>query len=190
MGADIGQQRDCARSSVSGAGENSGRSSGTAGQVPLIPLFISNSYTLASTTFSIENQNISTLSLTCGGNGGAGYQPSIAGIENLQFRYGVYTDVNTLQPSRFYIASEMAALGNITVDGVDKDAWARVVSVEVCLVARAMQQTKTTSSTGTVTPYLDCSGASVSPNDRAIRRVYRKVFALRNNLTQIIAPFN
>lgn len=190
MGSDVGQQRDCTRAGVTGAGENAGRSSGTAGQVPITPLFISNSYTLATTTFSIENQNISTLSLTCGGNGGGIYQPSIAGIENLQFRYGVFTDATTLQPSRFYLASEMAALGNVAVDGVDKDAWGRVVSVEVCLVARALQQTKTTSSTGAVTPYVNCSGTSVTPADRSIRRVYRKIFALRNNLTQIIVPSN
>lgn len=190
MGTDIGQQFDCARNGVSGASSNTGRASVTAGQVPIVPLFISNSYTLITTTFSIENQIINTQSLTCGGNGNTTYQPSIAGIESLQFRYGVFIDSDTLQPSRFYLASEMAALSNVAVNGVDKDAWGRVVAVEVCLVARALLQTKTTSSTGTVTPYTNCSGTAVTPTDRSIRRVYRKVFALRNNLTQIIIPSN
>ena len=192
MGNDIGQQVDCAGLNVSGASSNTGRASGTAGQVPIVPLFISNSYTLITATFSIEDQTIYTQSLTCGGNGSASgiYQPSVAGIESLQFRYGVFTDSDTLQPTRFYLASEMAALSNVSVNGVDKDAWGRVVAVEVCLVARGLLQTKTTSSTGTVTPYTNCSGTSVTPADRSIRRVYRKVFALRNNLTQIIIPAN
>lgn len=190
MGTDIGQQFDCARNGVSGDNSNTGRASGTVGLVPIVPLFISNSYTLITTTFSIENQTINTQSLTCGGNGNKTYQPSVAGIESLQFRYGVFTDSDTLQPSRFYLASEMAALSNVSVNGVDKDAWGRVVAVEVCLVARALLQTKTTSSTGAVTPYTNCSGTVITPADRSIRRVYRKVFALRNNLTQIIIPAN
>ena len=187
---DIGKQTDCSSSIAANSSANVTRRNPNVDLPPLAPLFVSNSYTLATTTFSIENQTINTLSLTCAGSGNAGFQPIIAGIESLQFRYGVYIDADTLQPSRFYEASEMAALGNVNVNGVDRDAWARVVSVEICLVARALQQTKTTSSTGAVTPYVNCTGASVTPTDRSIRRVYRKVFAMRNNLTQIIVPFN
>ena len=188
MGNDIGQRSDCTRSDVNLAIENTARFAMSPGVVPRAPLFISNRYTLATTTFSIEGQTINTLSLTCSGNRGVTYQPSIAGIENMQFRYGVYTDAATLQPSRFYAADGMAARGSISVDGVSKDAWARVVSIEICLVASALQATKTTSALGAVTPYTDCSGTSVTPNDKLIRRVYRKVYAVRNNLTQTIIP--
>ena len=188
MGNDIGQRIDCTRGDVNLATENTARFAISAGVVPKAPLFISNRYTLATTTFSIEGQTINTLSLTCSGNRGVTYQPSIAGIENIQFRYGVYTDAATLQPSTFYAANDMAALGSISVDGVNKDAWARVVSVEICLVARALQATKTTSATNAVTPYTNCNGASVTPTDKLIRRVYRKVYAVRNNLTQTIIP--
>lgn len=192
MGNDIGQRLDCTRSDVDGATENAGRTdstnSATLGLIPLKALFVSNRYTLLTTTFSIEGQTISTQSLACSGNSGTTYQPAIAGIESLQFRYGVYTDGTTLQPSRYYQSSDMAGLGSILIDGVSKDAWARVVSVEVCLVARGLQATKQTTSTGAVTPYVNCSGATVTPADKYARRVYRKIFALRNNLTQTILP--
>jgi type IV pilus assembly protein PilW len=188
MGADVGQGFDCTRADVAGATENSARKDNTAGLVPKAPLFVSNRYTLATTTFSIENQTIGTFSLTCNGNRGLAYQPSIAGIEQLQFRYGVFTDSTTLQPSRFYAADAMAALGSINVGGVSKDAWARVVAVEVCLVARGLQASKLRGASNAILPYVNCAGTSVTPTDTLARRTYRKIFALRNNLTQTIAP--
>ena len=188
MGLDVGQRIDCTRADVAGAAENLTRASSVLGQAPKAPMLISNRYSLSSTTFSIENQNIATLSLNCGGNNGQIPQPSIAGIEELQFRYGVFTDSATLQPSRFYVASEMASLVDVNVDGVNKNAWGRVVSVEVCLVARALQATKLTDTAGAVTPYVNCAGSSVTPNDKLARRTYRKIFAMRNNLTQNIIP--
>ena len=187
MGRDVGQRIDCTRSDVGAATENAGRNSATAGQVPIVPLFISNRYTLATTTFSIENQSIATFSLACDGNMGDP-QPSIAGIEELQFRYGVFTDPITLQPTRFYAANEMAALGVVDVDGVNKDAWGRVVSVEVCLVARGLQASKLTDTAGAVAPFVNCAGTTVTPSDKLARRTYRKIFAMRNNLTQNIVP--
>ena len=82
----------------------------------------------------------------------------------------------------------MDALGLVNVDGVNKDAWARVVSVEVCLVARALQATKLTDTTGTVASYVNCAGSSITPTDKLARRVYRKIFAVRNNLSQTVLP--
>ena len=188
MGSDVGQSGDCTRAAVAGATENSARKEITAGLVPKAPLFVSNRYSLAATTFSIENQSISTFSLTCSGNGDGAYQPSIAGIEDLQFKYGVFTDSTTLQPSRFYAAGDMAGLGSINVDGVSKDAWARVVAVEVCLVAKGLQASKLVGASGAILPYVNCAGTSTTPTDRLARRTYRKIFALRNNLTQTIVP--
>jgi type IV pilus assembly protein PilW len=194
MGVDMGQRLDCNRSDVSGAAENLGRTTGansngaTSGLIPTQALFVSNRYTLVTTTFAIEGQAISTLSLACVGNVNSIYQPAIVGIENLQFRYGVYTDATTLQPNRYYQSSEMAGLGSVLVNGLSKDAWERVVSVEICLVARGLQPTKQTTATGAVTPYVNCNGTSVTPGDRFTRKVYRKIYALRNNLTQTIVP--
>ena len=191
MGSDIGQRVDCNRSDVDGATENSGRTdagtSATLGKVPLKPLFVSNRYTLSTTTYSIEGQNISTQSLACNGNANTVYQPAIVGIESLQFLYGVYSD-DTLQPQRFYSASAVAGLGGTTDLNLPQAPWARVVSVEVCLVARGLEASKMTTSAGTVTPYVNCAGTSVTPTDRFLRKVYRKTFALRNNLTQTIKP--
>jgi type IV pilus assembly protein PilW len=197
LGDDIGHRRDCTRSDVGGATENTSRidtnpgatfSGATQGLAPKAPLLVSNRYTLLPVTISIEAQTVNTYGLACRGNGNIAYQPAITGIEQLQFRYGVYIDDTTLQPTRYYEASAMTGLGNLLVDGVSKDAWARVVSIEVCLVARALQASKGTTSTGGVTPYTDCSGTVISPADRFVRRVYRKVFALRNTLTQTIIP--
>ncbi|MDB5966559.1 MAG: hypothetical protein JWQ72_3059 [Polaromonas sp.] len=191
LGDDVGQRLDCTRSNVSGAPENVARTTplttGTMGGLPLLPLLVSNRYTLMTTTFNIENQAIQTQSLVCGGNQGTTYQPAVPGIEGLQIRYGVTTKP-TLEPDSYYGADQMAGLGSVSIDGVSKDAWARVVSVEVCLVARALQASKTTTAAGTVTPYVNCAGTSVTPTDRYLRRVYRKIFAMRNNLTQTIIP--
>jgi type IV pilus assembly protein PilW len=196
MGDDIGQRLDCARGNVDGATENATRvnaaTAATAGAtsalIPKAPLFVSNRYTLLPVAMSIEGQTINTYGVACSGNSSVTYQPAVSGIEQLQFRYGVYIDDTTLQPTRYYRADEMGPLGSLLVDGVSKDAWARVVSIEVCLVARGLQASKVTTSTGGVTSYTDCGGTVVAPTDKFVRRVYRKVFALRNNLTQTIIP--
>ena len=195
MGRDMGQRVDCNRSDVQGATENSGRTDAASTQsaatpstrVPLKPLFVSNRYTLSTTTYSIEGQSISTQSLACNGNVGTVYQPAIVGVESLQFLYGVYTD-DSLQPQRFYASSAVAALGGTTDPKLPQAPWDRVVAVEVCLVARGLEASKSTTSAGAVTPYVNCAGVSVTPADRFIRKVYRKTFALRNNLTQTILP--
>lgn len=198
MGNDIGQRLDCSRGDVDGAAENTTRvdinaasatfSGATSGLVPKAPLFVSNRYTLLPVAISIEGQTINTYGLACSGNQSVTYQPAVSGIEQLQFRYGVYIDDTTLQPTRYYQSTEMAGLGKLIVDGVNKDAWARVVSIEVCLVARGLQASKVTTSTGGVTSYTDCGGTVVAPTDKFVRRTYRKVFALRNTLTQTIIP--
>lgn len=201
MGANIGHRTDCTGSQVTSATnatENNGRYDGNPasptysgaaeGLVPLAPLFVSNRYTLQATTISIEEQSISTFSLACNGNANTAYQPVVLGIEQLQFRYGVFTDATTLQPARFYRSDAMAALGNVKVNGVNRNAWSRVVAVEVCLVARGLRPSKLQNNAGNTGTYVDCNGTTITPSDRVNRRVYRKVFALRNNLTQTIIP--
>ena len=194
MGSDIGQRTDCNRSNVSNAvaTENAGRTiSGTngadLGPVPTKPLFVSNRYTLLTTPYNIEGQAITTQSVACNGNATANYQPAIVGIESLQFLYGVYSD-DSLQPQRFYASSAVAGLGGTADPKLPQAPWDRVVAVEVCLVARGLQASKLTTSTGAVTSYVNCAGVTVTPPDRFVRKVFRKTFALRNNLTQTILP--
>ena len=191
FGSDIGQRVDCNRQDVDTAAENAGRTdvstAPTLGQAPLKPLFVSNRYTLVTTTYVIEGQSITTQSVGCNGIANTVYQPAIVGIESLQFLYGVYSD-STLQPQRFYTASAVASLGG-TVDGsLPQTPWDRVVAVEVCLVARGLEASKMTTSTGSVTPYVNCAGTTINPADRFVRKVYRKTFALRNNLTLTVLP--
>ena len=194
MGSDIGQRTDCNRSNASNATatENAGRTttgtnSAAVGLIPTKPLFVSNRYTLTTTTYNIEGQAINTQSLACNGNATANYQPAIVGIESLQFLYGVYAN-DSLQPERFYASSAIAALGGTADPKLPQAPWDRVVAVEVCLVARGLEASKMTTSAGAVTPYVNCAGVSVTPADRFIRKVYRKTFALRNNLTQTVLP--
>lgn len=191
FGSDIGQRVDCNRQDVDGAAENAGRTDAatapTLGQVPLRPLFVSNRYTLSTTPYSIEGRAITTQSLACNGNVNTVYQPAIVGIESLQFLYGVYADAS-LQPQRFYASSAVAGLGGTADSTLPQAPWDRVVAVEVCLVARGLEASKLTTGAGAVTPYVNCAGTSVTPADRFIRKVYRKTFALRNNLTQTILP--
>jgi type IV pilus assembly protein PilW len=189
---DLGQRKDCAGQDVKNSPTNTSRlgttATATVTKVPALPMFVSNSYTLVSTTFTVEGQSYTTQSLACNGNGinptSSSYQPIVSGIEAFEIRYGVYTDARYLQADQFYRADDMATVP--LLDG--KNAWSRVVSVEVCVVARGFQNTKLSTSTGSVTPYLNCSGTSVTPTDRFIRSVYKKMFAVRNSLTQTVIP--
>lgn len=197
MGDDKGQRLDCGRSDVDSAAVNTNRidnapssatySGATSGLTPKAPLFVSNRYTLVPSTVTIENRIISTLALACSGIASQTYQPAVTGIEQLRFRYGVFTSDITLSPSRLYRADSMPS-GTVEVNGEAKAAWGRTVSVEVCLVARALEASQTRTASGAQISYTDCDGTNVIPTDGVIRRVYRKVFALRNVLTQTIIP--
>ena len=63
MGGDIGQRSDCTLGDVNLATENSSRSATAIGRAPRAPLFISNRYTLGTTTFSIVASVISRVLL-------------------------------------------------------------------------------------------------------------------------------
>lgn len=195
MGSNIGHRLDCVRGNVSGAAENTDRAgtgkTDTVGLQPNAPLFVSNRYTLSSVTYTIEDRTVSTLGLNCTGNTNvalADTRPLIVGIEDLQLRFGVHTDLNTLQPSQFYRADEMAAVAPLVSSGISLSAWNRVVAVEVCIIARGLLGSKLAEADGTVASFTNCSGDTVTPADRDLRRQMRKTFAVRNALTQTIAP--
>jgi type IV pilus assembly protein PilW len=192
LGQNVGSRLDCARSNVAAAPENLVRAgtgkTDTVGLQPNAPLFVSNRYTLLPMNSSIEGRTLTTTGLSCAGNGDTQYRPLVSGIEDLQIRYGVYTDVTTLQASQFYSASEMAGVTPLNVGTGILNAWSRVVSVEVCLVARGLMGSKLRESDGTIASYTDCSGALIAPADTDTRKLFRKTFAVRNNLTFTVIP--
>jgi type IV pilus assembly protein PilW len=200
MGSKIGHRMDCAGGNVSLTAENSTRvddkanaasySNNNLGRSPKTPLWVSARFTLNPASFNHEGQSIKTASLACSGNRSSAYMPAINGIEDLQFLYGVYTDPETRQAAAFYSANQMAGLASLEVDGQTKNAWSRVSSVEVCLLVRGLSPTKLSSSSNSsaTSTYIDCKGMRITTEDHFIRRVYRKIFALRNNLTQTILP--
>ena len=57
----------------------------------------------------------------------------------------------------------------------DNDRWMRVVNVKLCVTVRSEKQ-----EAGEPTPYVNCSGQVITPNDRFLRRTAQGTFALRN----------
>jgi type IV pilus assembly protein PilW len=198
MGSKIGQRMDCAGGDVSLSAENADRvdnrrratnySGENLGRVPKTPLWVSARFTLSPITFKQDGQTIKTLSLSCSGNRASAYMPAVHGIEDLQIRYGVFTNPETRHPTSLYSASDMAGLASIEIDGEVRNAWSRVSSVEVCLLARGLSPTRLSASNSDASAYIDCKGDRIKPHDKFVRNAYRKVFALRNNLTQTILP--
>lgn len=190
FGPDAGHSRDCTGNTIN---------AGALGSPLAAPAFVANRYTLRPVSSTIEGNAINTWSLSCASaivGSNRSDQPSVMGIEELRFRYSVYTNNDTLLPSRFYTAAQMGTLGTLTVksplypNGVDIGAWGRVVAIEVCVVARAMVPTKQAGEENFDYTYNDCTGNTQTATDRVLRKTYRKVFAVRNNLTLSVAPIS
>lgn len=213
FGATVGQRRDCTGADVApetiadGDPSNAVRKLNTSGGglppwtsvdpdlPPQSPLFVSNFYNLNATVMVIDGQTINTQSLACGGNGSsrfgitnpAAYQPLLAGIDDLQFTYGVFGSDNTRAPDRFYTATEVSALPTINVHGTDMSPWNRVVAVRVCIMSRTLGgNTKIADKAGELRTYLNCADQSVTQaaSDTAIHKRHVQVFAVRNRLNQ------
>lgn len=181
FGTSMGQRADCTGTDVAAAAENAGRvGSGGASAPPSQPLFVANHYTLVATAMNIDGRSLATRSLACLGNGAeaAGYQPLSAGIDDLQFTYAVFADGSRV-PERFYTASEVNALGTLSIDGEVLRPWARVVAVRVCVIARSYEARAAL----TTDTYEDCNGAQ-KPGDGSLRKTYTQVFGLRNRQTR------
>lgn len=188
LSLDSGQRADCQRRAVDNDPTNAARkgpSTSPTGVAPLVPLFVSNRYTLVPTTLDIEGQSVSTFSLACNGNGvnpqDNTYQPIVAGIEQLRFRYGSYSNPATLQPDQFYAAADVPS-GSITVGPTERAGWARIGAVRACLVVRSMQRARLV--TGASYTLVDCDGVSQTYSDGIERRVFSQVFAVKNHLPQ------
>ena len=177
FGTSIGQRADCTGNDAAAAAENAGRvGTGGASAPPSLPLFVANHYTLAATTMTIDGRSVATRSLACLGNGAvaAGYQVMSAGLDDLQFTYGVFSEGSRV-PKRFYTAGEVNALGDVAIDGEVLRPWARVVAVRVCVIARTYEaRAALTSDT-----YEDCNGVQKA-GDGSLRKTYTQVFGIRN----------
>ena len=169
-GLDIGNRADCLRQDSANDPINALRKNSTVALTPLRPLFVSNRYTLNSTTMQIEGQDISTFSLACNGNGVAtasnAYYPMMQGIDQLRFFYLVRaTDTSA---SKFHRAGAVASAD-----------WTNVVAVRVCVMARSMRTAKLQGSTSY--SIKDCDGVDKSFADGVERRIFMQVFALKNH---------
>ncbi|MDF1483653.1 PilW family protein [Ramlibacter sp. H39-3-26] len=198
MGNVLGQHADCEGGDPASKDGNMQRSWNTGDPPssydntlpPGLPIFVSNRYGLDDvTTTIVDGVAIQTNSLVCSGNANgyfgavAIYQPLLAGVIDLRFKYGIYDSETTLAPTQFYAASDMAALPNLTVNGVVLTPWARVTAVRVCMLTRTLGgNTRLPDDAAAKQQYLDCDDtAHDQPKGDTIRR-HVQVFGVRNAL--------
>lgn len=204
MGSAVGQRSGCTGFDVANDDVNSVRKLNAITKAvnnnlpPQEPLFVSNRYALNTSTTAVANKVeidkriIVVKSLACNGNGVAGgqslgYTPFLAGIEDMQFTYGIYNTDKTLAPDRFYTATQIASLTDVNIDGVVKKPWSRVVAIRVCLMSRTTGgSAKIADKTGSLRTYTDCNETPITQpaTDNDIYKRYVQTFGLRNQLTQ------
>jgi type IV pilus assembly protein PilW len=210
----MGQRRDCTGSDVGNDPSNAIRKLNSPTPIPAFgivaltedttiapqqPLFVSNRYGLNATNIVVNvgmnDQAVATQSLACSGNGSsffgvtntAAYQPILAGIDDMQFTYGVFQTDATRAPDRFYTADEVNGLGNVVIAGVSMGPWARVVAVRVCLMTSTLgANTKITDKAGELRTYLDCANQTQTQaaTDIALHKRHVQIFGVRNRLNQ------
>lgn len=191
--AESGFRKDCSGGWVDSDGSNAervglGRSKKLA---PLLPLFVSNRYTLTDLKNFVDQQDVMTRSLACSGNGAnpfstvSAYQPLIQGVKDLRFRYGVYVDDTSLTPQKFYSAAEVSALPSVTILGQSYTGWRRVTSVRVCVLTQSQGGgVRLADKQGAAATYVDCDEQSQpQPAGQWVQR-FVQVFGVRNALKQ------
>lgn len=193
----IGRRADCTGSDPSNDPSNKDRklNAGTppATEIknlpPGLPLFVSNRFGLNDTTMEVDKNYITTKSLACNGNGQSwhgvigNYQPIVAGVEDLQFSYGVYSDAATLTPSQFYTAAEVNGLGSLAVDGLTIPPWQRVTAVRVCVLTRTLgSNNRINDKAGEERTYVDCKDQTQKQPAGVIFKRQVQVFGVRNGL--------
>ncbi len=116
-----------------------------------------------------------TNELFCAGNGNAFKppQPLVQFVDELRVRYGVAASAGDREVSTYLTAAGVDALGG-TVD----DNWARVISVDVCIVMRSEGRDEAGSGN-----YLNCDNVSTASAGGFLRRSYRTLVTLRNQST-------
>lgn len=149
---------------------------------PEAPLFVSNRYALHSVDYAVDGgkRKISTFGLACLGNGSATYQMLVPGIEQFRVRYGL-RDASGARASQYVDAASVDGAAAIVVnDQQILASWQRVVSIQVCVVARSLTETRFKGA-GDETR-ADCDGQTFA-NDGVQRRRFIQVFAVKNRLS-------
>lgn len=190
---DGGYRKDCTGNFVDNDPSNNARvvAGKNANIPPLLPLFVSNRYSVRSLKNFVDQQDITTNSLVCSGNGGnsfgtlSSYQPIIAGVREIRFRYGIYMDDQSLTPDKFYKASEVDALSEIVILGQHLSGWQRVTSVRVCVLSQSQGGgVRQTDKSGSEMTYTDCDDVvQKQPPGEFINR-FVQIFGVRNGLKQ------
>lgn len=204
LGPNAGQRRDCLGSDVrdglgngSGAGGRAGVDDLPETSVPLLPLFVSNQYSVVTAQTEV-NQDVmrgtgdnarvvSTGSLQCHGSGRNDQpaQPLILGVSDLQLTYGVYNQANSRLPDRFYTAKAVNDLSDLIVDGKTIKPWSRVVAVRICVLSESLSGRPRLGGTSSTTrQYLDCNDVSKDMPEGKLLKRYVKVLGARNQLNQ------
>jgi type IV pilus assembly protein PilW len=150
----------------------------------------------AATVTLVENRfflsrNGATWELQCVGNGFSaggqfsGPQALASNIEAMQILYGVSGAAVPLTSATGITQYQNQVVGYLTAAQIDQqftaatdphnDRWMRVVNVKLCVTVRSEKQ-----EAGEPTPYVNCAGQVVTPNDKFLRRTAQGTFALRN----------
>lgn len=203
FGSAAGQTQDCTGASVANDATNAAflPNSGAPGapvwnadMPPGRPLFVSNRFALNSTSMEVDDRQVTTQSLACSGNGmyksapgtaKNGYQPMLAGLDDLQLSYGIVSGEPAGPPNRFYNASEISALPPVVIDGQKLGPWEQVAAVKVCVLTRTLGgPARLADKAGSARTYVDCNEQtltqSAADGSRKLRRV--QVFGVRNHL--------
>lgn len=178
-GPGAGTRQDCLNQSVDALDHNKTRKGTT-------PVLVSNIYTLgAPQTYAGNNSNITTRSFGClPFKATLPFQPFFTGVEQLRFRFGLFDNTTFQAPKRFYTIAEMNALPPLPIPQKRPSPftpWERVVTIEVCVMTRSLENNAREAPAATVVN--DCDGqpiAAIANQPRPIVSVNREVYNVRN----------
>lgn len=116
--------------------------------------------------FAVNHYFIENQRLMCRGNGGPNAQPLVDNVESLQILYGENTNNNPLSANRYVRAEQVTDMAN-------------VVSVRIGMRFISRDPVRHVTDTAS---YALLDAASVTPNDRFLRREITTTISLRNSL--------
>lgn len=116
-----------------------------------------------------------------GGNAATVAEELVDGVEDMQITYGVDVTPAVDDIVDTYVTANLvtdAAAPMPTPGANDAAKWSRVLSVKVTLLMRSLENNVTTAPQ----PYIFNNGASTTPGDRRLRKVFTTTIAIRNRL--------
>ncbi len=189
-GPGSGTRVNCLNQSVDGLPWNAARVGGGAASInsasvaPLLPVLVTNIYGLTVVqTYEGQQTTISTRSFYCWPEGPqAVAQPLFSGVEQIRYRFGINSAELPQTPVSFLSIPQMNALAPFA----GKNAWQRVVAIEVCIVTRSLEfnAREARNDTGNIAPIKDCDGndiAVAANQPRPVIAVSRETFNVRNS---------